>query len=176
MNNISKKPKKTIPLNSAQEKLIADKVYSVFKNGTPLYKVCGISKQKMENLYAAAYNLYSAEKYQEAGKIFQIITLYNYTDKKSWLGAAGSAEMLKKYDKAILAYVIAARLDKFDPVPILHAFDCHLALKNYPEALRCLETVILRCSKKKEYEDIRKRAESLRDILHKIIQESKTIS
>ncbi|KAB2643282.1 MAG: CesD/SycD/LcrH family type III secretion system chaperone [Verrucomicrobia bacterium] len=163
-------------MNSTRKKLITEKVYSILKNGTPLYQVWGISKQKMERLYSAAYNLYSAEKYEEAGKIFLTLTLCNNADMKSWLGAAGSAEMLKRYDKAIVAYAFAANLDQFDPLLVLHAFDCHLALKNYPQALACLESVILRCSKKTEYNDIKKRAESLRSILHKTIQESKKVS
>ncbi len=130
-------------MNPAQKKIITEKVYSILKNGTPLYQVLGISKQKLEKIYSVAYNLYSAEKYQEAGKLFQTLALCNYADKKSWLGAAGSAEMLKKYDKAIVAYAYVAKLDKFDPLPALHAFDSHLGLKNYPEAVGCLEMFIL---------------------------------
>jgi type III secretion system low calcium response chaperone LcrH/SycD len=172
MSNTSKKTTNPALNNEAKNNFISKTVYSVFKNGTPLYKVKGMSKQHLENLYTVAYNLYSAEKYEEAGKLFKAITFYNYTDKKSWLGAAASAEMLKKYDKAIIGYVFASRLDRFDPLPLLHAFDCHLALKNYPAAVACLDMVMLRASKKPEYFEIKKRAEHLKNILQQAIQEA----
>ena len=155
---------------------LADKVYTTLKTGAPLYKAHGMSKQHMENLYTVAYNLYSAEKYKEAGKLFEAIAFYNHLDKKAWLGAAGSAEMLKDYDKALIAYSYVALLDDSDPLPALHAFDCHFALKNYPQALCALESVIAISSKKPEYADIKKRAEFLRNMLHTTIQESKKLS
>lgn len=155
---------------------LAEKVYSVLKRGQPLYKARGMSKQHMDNLYTVAYNLYSAEKYEESGKLFESIVFYNHLDKKSWLGAAGSAEMLKDYDKALIAYSYATILDDSDPLPALHAFDCHFALKNYPQALCALESVIAISSKNPKYADIKKRAEFLRNMLHTTIQESKKLS
>jgi type III secretion system low calcium response chaperone LcrH/SycD len=176
MTKIPATEKKTNPFQQEPMSPLAEKIYSVLKKGTPLYQVKGMSKQHMENLYAIAYNLYSAEKYEEAGKLFQTIVFYNHLDKKSWLGAAGSAEMLKDYHKALIAYSYVSLLDKSDPLPALHAFDCHLALKNYPKALAALEAVILLSSKKPEYKEIRKRAEFLRDMLRSTIQESKNKS
>ncbi|MFZ4115087.1 MAG: SycD/LcrH family type III secretion system chaperone [Chthoniobacterales bacterium] len=176
MTEISNEEKKTNPLKQEPMSPLAKKFYSILKNGTPLYQVKGMSKQYLENLYSIAYNLYSAEKYEEAGRIFQTIVFYNHLDKKSWLGAGGSAEMLKQYDKALIAYSYISLLDKSDPLPALHAFDCHFALKNYPQALSALEAVLLLSSKKPEYQEIRKRAEFLRNMLHSTIQESKTKS
>lgn len=176
MQTTPKKPEQSLLFNEDKKKFLTEQVQSVLQNGTPLYKVRGMSKQQLENLYAVAYNLYSAEQYEEAGKLFRAMTLLNYTDKKSWLGAAACLEMLKKYDKAIAGYFCAFSLDPLDPLPALHLFDCHLALKNYPAALSSLEMVILRCSKKTEYADIKKRAESLRNTLSQAIKESKTVS
>lgn len=174
MVTISKKQNTNV--SNQSKDILAEKVHAVLKQGIPLYKMHGMSKQHMENLYTVAYNLYSAEKYEEAGRLFESIVFYNYLDKKSWLGAAGSAEMLKNYTKALTAYSYAALLDASDPLPALHAFDCHFALKNYPQALCALEAVIAISSKNPKYADIKKRAEFLRETLHSTIQESKKIS
>lgn len=154
-------------------KLLTKKMQDIFQKGTPLYAARGLSKKHMEMLYITAFNLYSEAKYKEAFSIFQSITFYNYTDQRAWMGAAGCCEMLKDYEYAIAGYSYAALLDGTDPLPALHAFDCHVALKNYPQALSALDSVILRSSKKPEYEGIKIRAEALRDALHTTLNESK---
>ncbi len=173
MNQTTTQEKKIDSSPDSSLSPLAKRIYSVLKSGTPLYQVQGITKEKLENIYTTAYNLYNAGKYQKAINLFRMLAYYNQFDKRAWLGIAGSAEMLKDYYGAIAAYSSASFLDPEDPLPALHAFDCHFALKNYPQALSALEAVLLLSSKKTEYKEIRKRAEFLRTVLDSTIQESK---
>ena len=154
--------------------IMANAAYKALTSNIPFYAFHGLKKRHMEALYAQGYYFYSQAKYKEALPLFKGLTVYNSVDKKGWLGAAGCYEMLKQYEHAIACYSVAAILDVNDPIPPLHALDCYIAAKNYPKALACLEAVILLSSKKREYANIKKRAEFLRDALQKTMTESKT--
>lgn len=170
-------PKKTASKRPIQKLPKADlfttTLRSVIQNGTPLYRIKGYSKALLDKHYAVAYNLYTQEKYKEAADLFRALALYNSYDKRYWQGLAGALEMQKYYKEALSAYSFLAVLAPSDPLPALHAFDCHVAMKNYPAALTTLDTVILRASKKPVYAAVKERAETLRKILHETIQESK---
>jgi type III secretion system low calcium response chaperone LcrH/SycD len=152
--------------------VIAELAYQALTKNIPFYLLNGLTKRQMDALYVQGYDLYSQAKYKEALPFFQALTFYNYLDQAGWLGAAGCYEMLKKHEQAISLYSFAAILNLDDPIPALHSFDCYLALKNYPKALACLETVILLSSKKPENAALKKRAEFLRDALHKAMLEN----
>ena len=167
-------PKKPTPQGENDASQIPELMEAILMKGAPLYITKGLKKEHMDALYTMAYNLYSEEKYKEAFPLFQSLTLNDHLDQRGWMGAAACCEMLKNYEQALAGYSYAAMLKVGDPLPPLHAFDCHMALKNYPQALSALEAVILFSSKKPEFADIKKRAELMRDALQETIKESRT--
>lgn len=135
--------------------------------GLPIYVVRGIPKRHIDALYTAGYNFYTAENYIEAQKVFRSMSFYSHLDKRGWMGLAASTQMLKDYKAAIGFYSYAALLDHENPIPILHKFDCFMALKKTAEALAAIEEVILLSTKESKYTHIKDRAEALRDALKK---------
>ncbi|MFZ4115909.1 MAG: SycD/LcrH family type III secretion system chaperone [Chthoniobacterales bacterium] len=151
---------------------IIEKAKNLLKNkDTPLYELANISPEKIENLYKKAYAFYSAERYQQAAELFKTLVLYNHQDPNSWMGFAASYQMLKNYEKSIDGYSKAFRLDRQDPSPLIHLFECYFDMQDYPRAIASLESVILIIKDSPEYSDVKIQAESLKEILNKNISD-----
>ena len=133
----------------------------------PLYESINIAPEKIEQLYLKAAAFYSAEKYQQAAELFESMVLYNHKDPKNWIGLAASNQMLKNYKTAIDGYSRAFSLDPTAPAPLIHLYECYLALQDYPRAIASLESVILITQNRPEYSEVRTQAESLKEILKK---------
>lgn len=145
--------------------VLANAFITIFAKGIPFYKVNNISLKTLAHCYATGYNLYSSGEYAKAKDIFLYIVSQNYMDKKSWMGAAASCQMLKQYPQALSIYQHIQMMTPSDPVPWFHSFSCYLELKKYAEALSSLEAVILRSSKREEFADLKQEAETMKKAL-----------
>ncbi len=137
------------------------------KRDVPFYQYAQLSDQKIERLYEQATLLYEAEKYQQAAELFEMLVVYHSQEPKYWNGLAASYQMLKKYQKAIAAYSKSFSLQKEDPLPLIHLFECYMELHDGPRAVAALESILLITKNKQEDQAIYNQAKSLKEILIK---------
>lgn len=100
-----------------------------------------ISSKTQEETYAVGYRYYVNAKYREAVNIFRFLMLSDSQNRKYWLGLGAALQMLKEYQKALEAYLIASEMDSTDPYIYLYMADCLIALGKIPEAMEILKTV-----------------------------------
>jgi type III secretion system low calcium response chaperone LcrH/SycD len=124
----------SIDLDNYFENFVEQKLLT---SGT-LQESFGVEKSEMELLYFEAYQAYQKDLFQEALELFRWLTILNPFEKKYWLGLGASQQLKTSYEPALKAYAIAYLLDCYDPFPHFHAFECYLALKDYPEAEKAL--------------------------------------
>ena len=157
-----------IPSAQDGKRLLSSKI----KKATPLYRHKGIKESSLEDIYSCAYNLYNSKKYEQALKLFQGMAVYNHIDKRFWMGIGACNQMLQQYSNAIPAYFYATILDPDDPLPLFYSVECHLALKNYPQACAALEAIKPILEDKPECKISRARAEEMRDMIEQGMQKN----
>ncbi len=135
-------------------------------NGRTFQDFTNLSPQSMEVIYMVAYNQYNAGKYDEAEKIFQLLSILNHFDVRFWTGLGAAREMQKKYDEAVKAYSYLAILDLHDPMPPLLSAKCFLAAGKLKDAEGALQASIYN-AKKPEHAQIKEQAQNLLELLEK---------
>ena len=136
-------------------------------NGRTYQDFTQLTPQSMEAIYMVAYNQYNAGKYEEAEKIFQLLSLLNHFDKRYWTGLGACREMQKKYEAAIKAFGFLVMLDMQDPVPQLLCAKCFMAQGKMDEAQGALEATIFNSGEKAEFADLKQQAQGLLELLGK---------
>lgn len=153
------------------EKEIQDSVLHVFTNivkkGAKPCEALGVSKSKMEGIYAQAYQLYNAGNFEKAFKTFEMLSLLNYDDPRFLFGMAASMQSLKRYKQAFQYFLLAANADQESPVPYYHAADCCLQEKDKMTALVMCQLVEDKSKDKVEYSYIKERSRVLKEQLTK---------
>ncbi|MDR2768942.1 MAG: hypothetical protein LBB19_00060 [Puniceicoccales bacterium] len=102
-----------------------------------------IPKDKLNVMYAIAYDLYSNDKYEKAVGIFNMLCLYDPLNVDYWQGAGAAHKMLKQYEMAALAYSTLIQLRSTQMSYYLDLAECFLQMKQIENAKNCLEGVIL---------------------------------
>lgn len=125
-------------VNKSVEKIIEE----VFTKGTLPFVATGISDEMLEGMYTFATNLYNAGKYDQAVKIFKLITSLNSSKEKFIMGYAACLHVLKDYPNAASAYTLCSLLEPNDPLPYYHISDCLMELKLPKKAKEALEKCI----------------------------------
>jgi type III secretion system low calcium response chaperone LcrH/SycD len=88
----------------------------------------GYSPQSQEAMYALAHMLYSQRKFDEAMRLFGMLVMCDHLDRRYHMGLGACLQLQGNHAKAIRSYGAASVLDLTDPIPFLHAAECHLAL------------------------------------------------
>lgn len=136
------------------------------ENGRTFQDFTNLTPQSMEVIYMVAFNQYNGGRYDEAEKIFQLLSVLNHFEKRYWTGLGASREMQKKYADAIKAYSYLAVLDLYDPLPPLLCAKCYMASGQVKDAENALQACIFN-SKKPEHAEIKQQAENLLELLTK---------
>jgi type III secretion system low calcium response chaperone LcrH/SycD len=111
-----------------------------------LQKAFGISDLEMESMYREGYMLYQKGDFVKSLAAFEAMVILDPLKKKFWLGFGASNQLLKKFDKALSAYAMAAILDTKDPYPHFHAYECYMGLKDEDEAKKALQNALEKSS------------------------------
>lgn len=113
-------------VNDATEISMLEAV-GMLANGYSLAELKGIDLQKLEALYALAYQYYQAQNYQDAKNIFQALCLFEPSEQKYFMGLASCEQGLKNYSKAADVYSVCCVLSGLkDPKPMYYAGVCLL--------------------------------------------------
>ena len=136
------------------------------ENGLTMAELKNISREELEAVYNISYNAYNSGRYERSEKTFQFLCYFDHLVKKNWMGLGASRQMRKDYANAVDAYTFAYLLDDKDPLPPLHAADCHIALGNRDAALSGLNTAIDLAGNEDQHAAVRARAEALLELLN----------
>jgi type III secretion system low calcium response chaperone LcrH/SycD len=139
---------------------ITERITEHFRAGGTLGDLAGITDEQFEALYATAYRLYSADRYEDASKVFAYLGMTDPYDRRYTLGLGASLQMLKKWDEAIAAYTLCIALDVVDPVPAFHMAECVAGQGDLADAQVLLAEVVQRC-KAPEHQALKQKADAM---------------
>lgn len=158
-NSSAANPKAKLTDQEVQD--LSVKLLDHFSTGGTLKSVAGITDDDLEAIYAMAYNLVSARKFDKAEQLFRFLCMYDHTEKRWWNGLGVTLQNAGKHEEAVNAYAMATILDVEDPRPQAQAGYCLAALERWPEAKSALEGAIMMCGSKPEHAEILSQANGL---------------
>jgi len=166
LRRIARNRQEEFPFPDNLEAYLDDFVPNLLLKSETLQRAFAVSDQEMESLYEEAYAFYEQNKFVQAADLFRWLVLLNPYVERSWMGLAACQQLLKLYENALKAYAIATLLDKNDPLPHFHAFECYVALNDHVEALKALDAAY-QCAKKHQpqYNALLEKIEHLRERL-----------
>ncbi len=97
------------------------------------------SKEELAELYHSAYHFYRNGKYHEAVNFFGALKAMDSINVHYWIGYAASLKMVRQFQKALDAYIIAGMLNHQDPFIHAHAADCCFALGQIDRGLLAID-------------------------------------
>lgn len=134
-------------------------------NGRTFRDFTQLTPQSMEVFYMVAFNQYNGGRYDEAEKVFRLLSMLNHFEPKYWMGLAASREMQGKHEEALKAYSFLSILDLRNPVPAFHGAKCFLALGKTDEALSGFRAAIYNSKDKPEHAALLQQAEGMLAVL-----------
>jgi tetratricopeptide (TPR) repeat protein len=119
----------------------------------------GFSQKALLALYEQASQVYNEGRYKEAALLFLIITLLDPTLHDGWI-ALGNAEFFQeRFQPALMAYAMAARVDPGNPTSHLLAAQAYEALKEFDQALHSLEIALFVIRENPDYKSLEVKAQ-----------------
>lgn len=143
--------------------------HQVLNDGKTIREAINIPKIACEGLYAKAYQLYNQGLYEEATRLFRLLTAIDGLDFNYAFGLAASLHAQEEYFEAIAIYTYAAHLDIKNPLPHFHMTDCFMKQEDYLSASISIGMVTLNQQIDPKYEEIKKSAVELEKIIHQKI-------
>ena len=137
-----------------------------FLNGSTIKELKGIKNEELEAVYSLAFNFYRSGKYDEAGKLFDFLALFDHLNQKFWMGLGAVQQVLKDYQSAVTSYGYCSFLKLDNPKPQLHAAECFLAMGDKRNAASSLEALEEYCPKDTDIgREYRAKAAKLRELI-----------
>lgn len=110
--------------------------------GQTLQEIMGISQERMEQFYQAAYNLFQAGKESQAADAFFFLTALNPAVHVYWVALGMVEQALHHYQEALSAYAMSSLTGVEDPLPYYHSAACYYALQDQVNMQKSLEMAI----------------------------------
>ncbi len=129
-------------LDGIPEKEAVKSAVALFQKGATLGELVGLDSDKLEIMYAYAYNLYSSGQYADSEKIFRALVVYDGSKTKYWVGLAACRENQKAYAEAAELYAMGATMGGLeDPEPMYYSALCRLKADQKENAIAALEFI-----------------------------------
>lgn len=103
------------------------------------------SREEVETLYAAGYQLYRQGDLKNSTAIFEYLCIHENDDARFWTALAVAMQKQKKWDPAIDAYSMAALLDATNVSLYLYATECLMASRQWSRAKQSLDAFFTVC-------------------------------
>lgn len=165
---------KTIDLTDEQLRLISylynlpqeDRVQlykALFRNNWSLRQLFPeLPHEAYEKTYATAKRFYEVGEYNAALPLFYSLACYDQHCFKYLLGTAACLHLLEYYPAAAQAYTFAWNIEPNNPVPLFYAAECLEKMGGKKEALFMIKEVLLIAGHRKEYHQLKQKAELIR--------------
>lgn len=113
-------------------------------------------QDKIEEAYLYAYTFYEKGHYKESCQIFSLLTCVEISSVRHWMGLGASLQMLKRFEEALNAYIMAATFEESesDPFPHLHAAECLHSLNQKEKALQALRSAEIIAKDQPKYQKL----------------------
>lgn len=106
-----------------------------FNDGGTYGILTGMTPELSEQMYTLAYHSYQSGKYEEAAKIFKVLTLLDHYEVKYFLGLGACWQGLEEYQLAIDVYSCISYIDIKEPRAPFHAAQCYMKLNETEKAI-----------------------------------------
>lgn len=112
------------------------------KSGKTPRSFLELSDKVLAGLYAEAYHLYNAGKFDEALKIFLLLQILDTQDTRFLFGAASCYFMLKKFPEALALYLVCREVDPQETQIYWYMANCYKQMGNKAAALLALRLLL----------------------------------
>lgn len=121
--------------------------------------------EQIEIIYGIGYSFFMQGKFDNACGVFQMMLIYRPLDPRILGAFALCCKRLGRFEAAIPAYSAALVLEPTNLSWAVHMAECLAALGKRDESLTLLEPLIKLSVLDESYNELRSRAETLRDML-----------
>jgi type III secretion system low calcium response chaperone LcrH/SycD len=166
MNNLvsPEEPKQNIGTHIIGELSFLDELREKI-NGMP--GAARFSDAQIEVIYSIAHSLFMQGKIENACGIFQVLLIYRPLDARILVAFGICCKRLGRFDGAIPAFTGALVADPSNLSSAVHLAECLAALGRKEETMTILEPLLKISQLDDSYETLRKRAETLHELLEK---------
>jgi len=123
------------------------------------------SDEQIEVIYGIGHSLFVQGKFENACSVFQMMLIYRPLDPRILGAFALCCKRNGQFETAIPAYSAALVLEPTNLSWAVHMAECLAALGKRNESLTLLDPLIKLAVLDESYNDLRSRAETLRDML-----------
>ena len=121
--------------------------------------------EQIEIIYGIGHSLFVQGKFDNACSVFQMMLVYRPLDSRILSAFGLCCKRLGKFESAIPAYSAALAIEPTNLSLAVHIVECLAVLGKRDESLTMLEPLIKLAELDESYNDLRARAETLRDML-----------
>ena len=134
-------------LSSEERNEMMEAIKQHLTTGIPPLQALGFSTEMVDALYTIGHQLYKAQKYDQAARIFQVMARLDPNNFRAYFGQAICAHKQEKYTVALLHYFTAINYEQEDPLPWYHLAHCFHELKRDDDAKIMLRRAIILAKK-----------------------------
>ncbi|MDR1665714.1 MAG: tetratricopeptide repeat protein [Puniceicoccales bacterium] len=135
-------PPQTNETDAELEQLTQEISAAVAQGKITLGEALAIPKDKLEIMYATAYNLYNNDKYEKASTIFNVLCLYEPGNLDYWIGLGACQKLLNRYEGALISYHTILTLNPTYFTGYLELAECLFKLEQLPAAKKVIEAML----------------------------------
>lgn len=121
----------------------------------------------VETFYSIGYNALASRQYDDAGNIFGMLTAVRPSDPRFVAGLGLAFKGIGDYDNAAMLLALAGGLDTGNPRHYIPLAEVLIAQEKREQAMVVLDAAVVFASMRKELDEVRVRAEALRELLRK---------
>lgn len=158
-----------IPQDPKTQKMLRDTMKKVLEEGKTLGEAFDFSQDDLVTLYTFGYKLFESGKYKDAFLLFQMLSVFFPMNGALSLAMGTCHQRMKNWESAIEQYLVAAHLDKGDPIPYYYCYECYVQLEEPLYAGMMLRCVIDRCGDIPSFQAIKAKSELM---LERVNQEA----
>lgn len=126
---------------------VSEKIISVedlikkIQEGYSIAAAVGFSKEKLEAVYAIAYQFFNQGKYEKAMKLFGFLLIHEQSDQRFYIAFGTCLQILNLPEEAIKYLGIASVFEPSDPLPAIQIAECLFSLNRSNEAYDLLKKI-----------------------------------
>lgn len=124
-----------------------------------------LTTEDAEAVYTLAYREYTRARYPEALRFFQLLLVYRPTNSVYLLGAALCLQRMRRYERAIAAYIALHYLEPQQPGHMLAVAECQLLCHDHTAARESLAQVIDSNGASDSHDPVRARAQAMLELM-----------
>ncbi|WP_068467244.1 SycD/LcrH family type III secretion system chaperone [Candidatus Protochlamydia phocaeensis] len=153
------------------QKLVEEAAVKIKEQHLSAKEALNFTPAMMEEIYKYGFKQFQGGKYHEALKVFGFLRQLDVNQMRYSFAIAACHQYLKEYSDAAANYIICTYLDRFNPIPRFHLYDCFMKLNQPLSALRALNETIELAGLDSRYEELKAKAVLEHKAAEKIVKQ-----